>query len=40
MLVKHNEKVPIARLLKFMDLGEQIAHDCAKAQASIAQSLE
>ena len=36
MLVKSDERVPLARLLKFMELGEQIAHDCAHAQAALA----
>lgn len=36
MLVKADERVPMARLLKFIELGEQIAHDCAKAQVSLA----
>ena len=35
MLVLTNERVPIARLLKFMELGEQLAHDCAEAQAQM-----
>ena len=36
MLVKSDERVPLARLLKFMELGEQIAHSCAHAQAALA----
>ena len=36
MLVKSDEQVPIARLLKFMELGEQLAHECALAQTSLA----
>ena len=36
MLVKSDERVPLARLLKFMELGEQIAHACAHAQAALA----
>ncbi len=36
MLVSPNERVPIARLLKFLELGERLAHDCAKAQAALA----
>ena len=36
MLVKSDERVPLARLLMFMELGEQIAHSCANAQAAIA----
>ena len=34
MLVSHDEKVPIARLLTFLAHGERMAHDCAKAQAA------
>jgi hypothetical protein len=33
MLVRPDEKVPIARLLTFLAHGERMAHDCAKAQA-------
>ena len=36
MLVKPDERAPIARLLKFLELGEQLAHDCAKAQVALA----
>ncbi len=36
MLVFPNERVPLARLLKFMELGERLAHDCALAQAALA----
>ena len=36
MLVKADERVPLARLLKFMELGEQLAHECAQAQTSLA----
>lgn len=36
MLVHPNERVPIARLLRFLEQGEQLAHDCAKAQAKLA----
>ena len=36
MLVKPDERVPLARLLKFIELGEQVAHDCAQAQAALA----
>lgn len=35
MLVKPGEHVHLADLLQFMVLGEQLAHDCAKAQASL-----
>lgn len=37
MLVSHNEKVPIARLLTFLEHGERMAHDCANAQAALAE---
>lgn len=33
MLVRSDEKVPIARLLTFLEHGERMAHDCARAQA-------
>jgi hypothetical protein len=33
MLIGHDERVPIARLLTFLEHGERMAHDCAKAQA-------
>ena len=36
MLVSGKERVPLARLLKFMELGECLAHHCALAQASLA----
>src|SRR5215472_6710367 len=36
MLVHPNERVPIARLLRFLEQGERLAHDCAKAQAALA----
>jgi hypothetical protein len=36
MLVSPDEKVPIARLLMFLEQGERLAHDCAKAQAALA----
>lgn len=35
MLVGHDERVPIARLLTFLEHGERMAHDCAKAQAAL-----
>ena len=35
MLVRPDEKVPIARLLTFLAHGERMAHDCAKAQATL-----
>jgi rubrerythrin len=37
MLVRPDEKVPIARLLTFLEHGERMAHDCAKAQAVLAE---
>ncbi len=36
MLVHPDERVPIARLLTFLEYGERLAHDCAKAQAALA----
>ena len=36
MLVRHDEKVPIARLLTFLEHGERLANECAKAQAKLA----
>ena len=36
MLIKSGEHVHLAQLLTFMVLGEQLAHDCAKAQVSLA----
>ncbi|HEV8328396.1 MAG TPA: hypothetical protein VGQ08_13025 [Nitrospiraceae bacterium] len=36
MLVHHDEKVPIARLLTFLEHGERLANECAKAQAALA----
>ena len=39
MLVRHDEKVPIARLLTFLEHGERVANDCAKAQAALAPDL-
>ena len=35
MLVRYDEKVPIARLLTFLEHGERVAHECAKAQAAL-----
>ena len=35
MLVKPNERQPIARLLSFLEYGERLAHECAHAQASL-----
>ena len=36
MLVAPSERVPIARLLTFLEHGERLADDCARAQASFA----
>jgi hypothetical protein len=36
VFVGHEEKVPIARLLTFLEHGERLANECAKAQASLA----
>ncbi|HJU04872.1 MAG TPA: ferritin-like domain-containing protein [Nitrospiraceae bacterium] len=36
MLIKADERVPIARLLQFLEHGERLAHDCAKDQARLA----
>ena len=36
MLVHTNEHLPLARLLQFIELGEQVAHICSKAQTFIA----
>ena len=36
MLVRRDEKVPIARLLTFLEHGERMANACAKAQATLA----
>ena len=36
MLVGPEEKVPIARLLTFLEHGEWLANECAKAQAVLA----
>lgn len=36
MLVRSDEKGPIARLLTFLEHGERMAHDCARAQAVLA----
>ena len=36
MLVSHGEREPIARLLTFLEHGERMAHDCAKAQATLS----
>ena len=36
MLVSHGEREPIARLLTFLEHGERMAHECAKAQAALS----
>ncbi|MCC6139227.1 MAG: ferritin-like domain-containing protein [Nitrospira sp.] len=36
MLVRPNEYVPIARLLTFLEHGERMANECARAQAALA----
>ena len=36
MLVRPDERVPIARLLTFLEYGEHLARDCARAQAALA----
>ena len=36
MLVGSDEKVPIARLLTFLEHGERMANECAQAQAALA----
>lgn len=36
MLVGPNEHVPIARLLTFLEHGERMANECARAQAALA----
>jgi len=36
MLVRPDERVPFARLLQFLEQGEHLASDCAKAQAALA----
>ena len=36
MLVRPDEKVPIARLLTFLEHEERMAHDCARGEAALA----
>ena len=36
MLVRPDEKAPIARLLTFLEQGERLANECAKTQAALA----
>ncbi|MDH4086419.1 MAG: hypothetical protein OEV27_05055 [Nitrospira sp.] len=40
MLVSHDEREPIARLLTFLEHGERMAHECAKAQAALSNDSE
>ncbi len=40
MLVHPDEKVSIARLLTFLEHGERLANECAKAQAALAPDAE
>ncbi|MDR4493246.1 MAG: ferritin-like domain-containing protein [Nitrospirales bacterium] len=35
-VIKSGEHVHLAQLLQFLDLGEQLAHDCANAQVDLA----
>jgi hypothetical protein len=35
MLIHAHERVPIAQLLQFLEHGEHLAHDCARAQAAL-----
>ena len=35
MIVRPDERVPMARLLTFLAAGERLAHDCAKAQTGM-----
>jgi hypothetical protein len=37
MLVRPDEKIPIARLLTFLAHGERMAHECTKAQAALVE---
>ena len=36
MVIVPDERVPIARLLTFLEQGEWMAHTCAKTQAALA----
>ena len=36
MLIKPGEHAHLAQLLSFMELGEQLAHDCAQTQCALA----
>ena len=35
MLIKPGEHAHLAQLLRFMELGEQLAHDCAQTQCAL-----
>ena len=37
MLILPEERIPMARLVTFLELGERLAHDCATAQAALVQ---
>lgn len=39
MLIHSGEKIPLARLLTFLECGERMAHECAKTQAALAPDL-
>ena len=36
MLILPGERVPIARMLVFLEYGERMAHACARSQAALA----
>ena len=36
MFIKPGEHAHLAQLLRFMELGEQLAHDCAQTQCALA----
>ncbi len=36
MLIDPHERVTLAHLLRFLELSERLAHDCALAQAALA----
>lgn len=40
MFVRLDKKVSIARLFTFLGYGERMAHNCAKAQAALADDPE
>ena len=39
MLVRSDERVSFARLQQFLEQGEHLARDCAKAQAALAREM-